>query len=96
MARNQAVRGSLVAWKWVPASRESWCLQRLHWNVARWVERQQNLSGPRRAQARRSGQCVEEGLLALRLEAVELEERCEAEAFFGTGLCSWARGAGFY
>ena len=56
MARNQLVRGSLVAWKTVPASSESWRLQGLHWKLARRVERRQNLLEPQRGQPRPSGQ----------------------------------------
>ena len=55
-ARNQVVRDSLVAWKTVPASRESWRLQWLHWKQARRVESRQNVAEPQREQARPSGQ----------------------------------------
>ena len=56
MARNQMLSGSLVAWKTVPASRESWRLQWLHWKVARRVERRQKRAPPQRGQLRPSGQ----------------------------------------
>src|SRR4051812_42457473 len=35
MARNQAVSGSLVAWKIVPAVSEAWCRQARHWIFGR-------------------------------------------------------------
>ena len=56
MARNQVVRGSLVAWKRVPASSEIWRLQRLHWKVVRRVESRQKRAEPQRVQERPSGQ----------------------------------------
>ena len=74
--------GSLVAWKTVPASRESWRLQWLHWKVARAggeaAEAGAAAAGAVEAVGPAGG---EEGLLALRLGAVVLEELGQAEAF---------------
>ena len=50
MARNQVVRGSLVARKRVPASSEVWRLQWLHWKVVRRVESRQKRAEPQRGQ----------------------------------------------
>src|SRR3954452_14635626 len=35
IARNQLVSGSLVAWKIVPAVRDTWCRQARHWIFGR-------------------------------------------------------------
>ena len=56
MARKQVVRGSLAAWKRVPASSEIWRLQWLHWKVVRRVESRQKRAEPQRGQERPSGQ----------------------------------------
>ena len=40
MARNQVVSGSRVLAKSVPAVRETWCLQELHWKSLRVRRRQ--------------------------------------------------------
>ena len=56
MARNQVVRGNLVAWKMVPAKSETWRLQWLHWKLARRELRRQKLVPAQRRQAKPWGQ----------------------------------------
>jgi hypothetical protein len=55
MAANQAVSGSLVSWKTVPAVSRTCRLQRLHWSSTRVLSRQK-LEPPQSGQARPSRQ----------------------------------------
>jgi hypothetical protein len=55
MAKNQAVSGSLVAWKIVPAVSEVWWRQTRHWTLGRVLSRVPSVP-PHKGQTNPAGQ----------------------------------------